>query len=206
MSAQNRNLLGRTFVGTVVNNEHPKGLRFVRIRFPSIDDGAKDEDLPWSGIGRPLFRGGGNSVGIWSMPRVGSKVGGIFDNGARGSFVAFFELDDPSTTMEDWENDEWGVSDEEGTYVRVKVGETLEIHHMDAKVTIDADGNMKVFAKTIEYEAEEHTFKGPAVFEDDVAMNSNLEVAQEATISGIAFTPHVHGGVDTGGGQTQGPQ
>jgi hypothetical protein len=210
-----RNLLGRMMVGTVVANVHPKDpkLRFVRVRFKGLDDGAKDDELPWSGIGRPLFRGGGPSVGFWTMPRVGTKVAGFFDNGARGSFVVTMEIDDPTTTFESegdeaWDLTHWGVQDEEGTHIKVKVGETFEIRHKEALITVAADGAISVYSpKGIVYEAGEgHLFKGEATFEDDVTMNSNLEVAEEATIGGIEFTPHTHSGVQTGGGNTGGPQ
>lgn len=201
--------LGRIYPGTVVDNttnEH----RFVRVRLAGIDDGLPDDQLPWSGVARPLFRGGGSAVGIWSRPRVGSRVLGMFDGGNRDSYVVMFELENPASTL-DWGEDEWGVQDEEGTYVRVKVGETLEVQHRGATVTVDGDGKVVVHGTELE-------FQGPARFTDPVTMDRTLSVAEdvdlgasltvetEATIADIDFTTHVHGGVQTGGGKTQVPE
>ena len=187
---------GQIRTGTIVDNttnEH----RFVRVRLPGIDDGLPDDELPWSGIGRPLFRGAGDKAGIWSRPRVGSKIAGIFDGGNRDSFVVLFELENPAGSME-WEEDEWGVQDEEGTHIKVKVGDTFEILHGDATILIQ-DGKVTVTGTELK-------FVGPTKFTDDVTMDKNLTVATEATIGGIAFTTHVHGGIQSGGGNTAPPQ
>ena len=197
---------GRIYVGTVVDNTSSDN-KFIRVRIPGIDQSIADEDLPWSGIGRPLFRGGGDNTGIWSIPRVGTKVAGFFDAGDRDSYVIFMEIESPSTTV-GWENDEWGFQDEEGTHIKIKVGETLHIEHKSTTINIDSSGNIQIRSSdgNAEYEANQHTFKGPVNFEDPVTMDQTLVVEQEATISNIPFTTHRHGGVQTGGGTTGIPQ
>jgi len=136
-------LLGRIMTGRVVaNSGGPGGNKFIRVRIPGIDrDEIPDDRIPWSGVGRPLFRGGGDGVGMGSIPRIGSKVAGFFDGGSRDSFVALWEIDDPTTTTE-YDQNTWGIRDEAGTYITVRVGQTLTIHHQGTTITIDSSGNV----------------------------------------------------------------
>ena len=196
---------GRIMSGTIVDNTTNES-RFVRVRLPGIDDGLPDDKLPWSGIARPLFRGAGQSTGIWSRPRVGSKVLGMFDAGDRDSFIVMFELENPASSV-GWEENEWGVQDEEGTYIKVTVGETLEVFHAGTTVSIASDGAVHIDSPAnVTVTGESLTFEGPATFTDDVQMNTTLIVNDEATIGGIAFTPHTHPGVQSGGSSTGAPQ
>lgn len=146
---------GMMYTGEVVVNEHPQGRRFVKIRFPTVDSpDIPDDKLPWSGIGRPLFRGGGGKVGFGSVPRVGTRVSGFFNDGERNSFVAIVEVDDPKTDT-GLGLDEWGMQDEEGTYFIVKVGKQTEIQHQGATITIGETGGISMKSpENINIEAE----------------------------------------------------
>jgi phage gp45-like len=189
--------LGRMMSGIIVDNT-TNDSKFVRVRIAGVDDGIPDDKLPWSGVARPLFRGAGQSAGIWSRPRVNSRVLGMFDGGDRDSFVVMFELENPAGTV-GWEKDEWGLQDEVGTHIKVKVNETLEIKHKGATILIDSGGKVTVNGTTLE-------FVGPATFKDDVKMEKSLTVTTETTTAGIAFTTHKHGGVSTGSSQTSVPE
>lgn len=141
-------LVGKVFIGTVVANAGaPNGQNFVRVRIPEIDGDTTerpDNLLPWSGVGRPLFRGGDTKSGMGSIPKVGTQVAGICDKGNRDSFIALWEIENPGTRISDWNINTWGMQDEEGSAVKCEVGGNMVITHRGTTITIDQSGNTDV--------------------------------------------------------------
>lgn len=129
-----QDIIGKVFIGTVVSNSRSGfGAKQLQVRIPELDEGVADSDLPWSGIGRPLFRGGGKGS-MGATPQVGSKVAGVCDKGDRNAFIALWEIDDPSTTNGGWSVQTWGMEDENGSCFKVDVGGDLLIQHQGATI------------------------------------------------------------------------
>lgn len=73
--------------------------------------------------------------------------------------------------------------------------DAMAIQSTDGSVRVElSPSRVRITAPEVLVDAPLSTFTGDIV------------VDGEATIGGIAFTPHVHGGVQTGGGNTAGPQ
>lgn len=64
---------GKLFAARVVNNNDPQKLQRIQIRIKHIHRGVADDDLPWALPVRHSSQGN-NSVGIVSVPVVGSRV------------------------------------------------------------------------------------------------------------------------------------
>ena len=68
-------------------------------------------------------------------------------------------------------------------------------------INVKAEGNIDIKAQQINITANLIDVDCPMTI-----FHGEIIVDVEATIGGIAFTPHTHGGVEVGGGNTTGPQ
>lgn len=74
-------------------------------------------------------------------------------------------------------------------------GLTIQSLNGTVKIVM-TDEKIKLAAPTVEIDSPESSFTG------NVSISGTLETTGDATIQGKAFTPHTHGGVQPGGGET----
>lgn len=70
----------KIFTGDVVDNEDPEKLCRIKVSFPHLIEGAK-EDLPWMYPLYPIGLGQSSKLSYFSVPEKGSKVMCIFPEG-----------------------------------------------------------------------------------------------------------------------------
>jgi hypothetical protein len=75
MSGRSRDVDSNKLRGVVVDNNDPKKLGRMKVRYRDVHDNIKDEDLPWSGQ-HEGYGSGGKNVGTTDIPPVGSTVFG----------------------------------------------------------------------------------------------------------------------------------
>lgn len=66
-------LVGRLHIGTVMDNNDPKGLQRLRVSLPRLTEGLPTEHLPWYSVKQPIGVGGGRTSSF-SVPEVGTTV------------------------------------------------------------------------------------------------------------------------------------
>jgi hypothetical protein len=75
MSGRTRSVDSNKLRGVVVDNNDPKKLGRMKVRYRDIHDNISDEDLPWSGQ-HEGFGSGTKDVGKTDIPKVGTTVYG----------------------------------------------------------------------------------------------------------------------------------
>lgn len=71
-----------TYEGVVVDNNDPEHLSRVRCQIQGIFDGLETEHLPWAIPNQQHTSGMTSSSGSFSVPKVGSRVGIMFESGS----------------------------------------------------------------------------------------------------------------------------
>ena len=121
----------------------------------------------------------------WSVvapPQVGQQVLLICEEADGGNFTA------------------WGgyYSEVDPAPQGAQPGEIMFAHQTGAQLYLKADGTMTLLASTL-------NIAGPAGAKATVNISGSLNVSDETTTAGIAFTPHIHDGIASGDQQTGGP-
>ena len=143
-----KDLIGKKFVGTVVYNADPEKWARVKVSIKGLFDGYAVADLPWVAVPQPVFRGAMGGAGGLLVPRVGSKVMVVFDNGEINSGFVEGELVDKNskrTALHENYPNTYGFVDENGTVFKVNtVTKVLTVAHQGSSVVLGASGNITV--------------------------------------------------------------
>ena len=126
----NLSLLNKRLVG-VVKAIVPPGTKMangtittvvkLQVFLAPMHQGVPDNQLPYFAIMRPLFRGASAGVGMFEIPRIGSKVVVIFDNNDEKSGIVIGELLDGSVLPGDAFSNSYGWQDEFGNIYQVNL-------------------------------------------------------------------------------------
>jgi uncharacterized protein involved in type VI secretion and phage assembly len=140
--------LGKFFVGTVRAHDPDPQVGRVRVHVPDLMEGYADEDCPWAGTVRPVFRGTNGAPGFHGVPRIGSRVLVVFDKGDINSPVILGELIDGAGKAgvlgENYPN-RYGWEDENGNYLYYDVQtKVFKIKNENATITIQGNSDVEV--------------------------------------------------------------
>ena len=95
--------------GEVMDNNDPLKRGRCKVAFRPMLQGIPTTDLPWAIPAFPIFEGSGNGVGYFAVPKIGTKVGGYFEEGDVYNPVYAWELPDgvngvPSSAITNYPN------------------------------------------------------------------------------------------------------
>jgi hypothetical protein len=146
---ENDKILGKWFVGDVVINDDPLKLSRIKVKIPVLFDEYKNDDLPWVALVRPIFRGNANNAGMFSIPKIGSRVLIQFDKGDIKSGFAFGEIADgvsKPTNLHVSYPDSYGWVDEKLNefIIDTRTDITTIKHSSGTKIVIAANGALTV--------------------------------------------------------------
>lgn len=219
------------FLAKVVFNNDPDKLQRIKVTIPGVLEG-KTDDLPW--IAPVLYSPFGvtASAGVVHVPAVGSFAVVSFQDGQLyyglgiGSLAIKDYTPDP-ILLTNYPNRR-GWKDPSGNlfYIDNKSGSvTVHFKHISGttidisnsgRVTVHAENDLYVTAPNVNITADvqitgDITHDGNTTHTGDTTQTGNIAVTGGITATGdivagtISLKHHVHGGVDTGGSDTQGP-
>lgn len=224
------------FMAKVVENNDPDRKQRIKVRIPQLlDSDIAIEDLPWLlPVSQAPFVGSSGTYGSVAVPPIDSVVIVIFqDNNIqyglylgttqlqataldvlltnypkRRGFVdpagnhAFVDITEGDTKME--------LKHNSGTIITVNDDGSIVITGVDdAAITVQGNVTLTVNGNVTASVGGDLS----ATVTGDITSSAagwnhtgDITVAGDVVANGISLTSHVHGGVTTGGGTTQGPQ
>lgn len=143
---KNPDLIGKFFIGIVENNIDPLKISRVQINIPELHTGIPVTNLPWASLISPIFRGALGTAGKLNIPRKGSQLLIVFDNGENYSPIIIGELVSSSSNRSALGDGNYpnvyGFVDENGTEFNVDIiTKILTVNHQGFKLVIDSSGN-----------------------------------------------------------------
>jgi len=141
---------GVYFEGTVVDNNDPDKLERVRISCPGLYEGSDTTMFPWARSIRRMMFGGGQHVGQFGVPIIGTTVSFILDQGdPHHPIYLGYSLKDGNQVTEAGTNypNRYGFKDPNGNLFYIDMTtKTVHFTHGNSGMTIDiaADGSITV--------------------------------------------------------------
>jgi phage baseplate assembly protein gpV len=221
----NTSYLNKHFVGTVTaiaapGTSMPNGVitnvTKLQVHIPPLHQGIQNDQLPYFGILRPIFRGAKSNTGIYETPLVGSKVVVLFDNNDEKSGLVIGELLDGSVTNSSFSN-AYGWQDEFGNTYKVDLtsgsisltggqgsapsnatmtllnGATLLAQVGSTTITTTNDETQIVCnGTTVLINGSGVTITGNVTINGKLTVTDTIEATNEITGNSIDLSQHVH--------------
>lgn len=205
-----------------------------QVRIPPLHVGIADDDLPYAILSKRLFVGASAGVGWSSCPRVGSKVKVMFDGGTDMSLLIVAEPNGKQQLVTGFSAEDYGYVDQHSNILKVNAagdfsyttaknvtitanGGTVTVVANGAQLQIDANGAVTVnapatitmTAPTVKVDGD-FIVTGTSTMQGATTMQNGADISggatiDSATIAGLSFSSHVHGGVMSGGSSTLPP-
>ena len=149
-------------VGVVTNNQDPDKMHRVKVRFPWLSDGSKEESH-WARVATPMA---GNDRGVYFLPEVDDEVLVAFEHGSVDHAYVIGSLwngkDKPADSNDDGNNNRRRIKSRSGHLIILndqQGSETVEvidktgnnkivISSNDNKITIEANGDIEIKSST----------------------------------------------------------
>lgn len=211
-ASEKTNYAGKTFIGRVVDNNDPLRVERVKAEVIGLYEG-DPEVLPW--IAPKVAKGFGNKAGsgVFSVPDLDSFVYIELQDGNPhypfyvGSPVQV-RVDLPEADV-NYPN-RYGFKDRRGNTLIIDTtpGQNILtfIHASGTQVRINNDGSVDLtVAGPLVSSAPVWRHDGDIELTGNLAVDGAVTAANDVIAQGVSLRTHIHGGVDTGGGNTTGP-